>query len=72
MSMQLKKRLYRTEGPDAMIAGVCGGLAEYWNIDPVFVRFATLVLVLCASVGVWIYLAGILIIPRKSNLNSRF
>ncbi|MGN0845494.1 MAG: PspC domain-containing protein [Kiritimatiellia bacterium] len=67
-----KKRLYRTEGPDAKIAGVCGGLAEYLNIDPVFVRFVTIVLVLFASVGIWIYIAGIFIIPKKSDLASRY
>lgn len=67
-----KKRLYRTEGPDAIIAGVCGGLAEYLNVDPVLVRFATIVLILFASVGIWIYLAGIFIIPKKSDLASRY
>ena len=35
-----KKRLYRTEGGCKMICGVCGGLAEYFDIDPTLVRVA--------------------------------
>ncbi|MEG1241293.1 MAG: PspC domain-containing protein, partial [Oscillospiraceae bacterium] len=32
------KKLYRTEGPYAKLAGVCGGVAEYFGIDPTMVR----------------------------------
>ena len=32
------KKLYRTEGPYKMVAGVCGGLGEYFDIDPTVVR----------------------------------
>ena len=35
----MKKRLYRTEGKDAVLAGVCGGLAEYFDMDPGIVSF---------------------------------
>ena len=35
------KRLYRTTGPDALICGVCGGIARYFNVDPTLVRVAT-------------------------------
>lgn len=41
----MKKRLYRSRS-DRMIAGVCGGLAEYFGIDPVIVRLVALVLLL--------------------------
>ena len=39
------KKLYRTEGPDAKLFGVCGGLAEYFNIDPTILRVALVLLV---------------------------
>ena len=33
-----KKKLYKTEGPYKMVCGVCGGIAEYFDIDPTLVR----------------------------------
>lgn len=41
----MKKRLYRSD-TDRMVAGVCGGLAEYFKIDPVIVRVIFLILLL--------------------------
>jgi phage shock protein PspC (stress-responsive transcriptional regulator) len=63
-----KKRLYRTEGGDKMIFGVCGGLAEYFDVDPTLVRIIWVVLVLLGSTGFWAYLACGLIIPKKSDI----
>ena len=34
----MNKRLYKTENGDKMICGVCGGMAEYFGIDPTLVR----------------------------------
>lgn len=65
----MKKRLYRTEGPDAKLCGVCGGIAEYFAIDPTLVRIAWAVLTL-VSVGVGLlgYLVCAAIMPRKSSI----
>ncbi|HEY4161387.1 MAG TPA: PspC domain-containing protein [Candidatus Saccharimonadales bacterium] len=41
----MTKRLYRSRN-DRMIAGVCGGIAEYFNIDPVLVRIVAVILLL--------------------------
>lgn len=41
----MEKRLYRST-ENRMIAGVCGGLAEYFQIDPVIVRLVALLLLL--------------------------
>lgn len=65
------KKLYRTEGPDAKLFGVCGGLAEYFNIDPTILRVA-LVLVWLGGLSLWIYLLAALIIPRKSEVYPGF
>ena len=46
-----KKRLYRTEGSDKMLCGVCGGIAEYFDIDPTLVRVGWVIATLCASIG---------------------
>ena len=60
----MEKRLYRiVEGK--MIAGVCGGVAEYLNIDPTVVRLIWAVLGLAGTFGIWAYLIAALIIPVK-------
>lgn len=62
------KKLYRTEGPDAKISGVCGGIAEYFGIDPTLVRVATAVLVFAGGLSLWVYVIAALIIPKKSTV----
>ena len=63
-----KKRFDRTEGPDAKLFGVCGGIAEYFDADPSIVRILWVLAFLCWSVGLWLYLACALILPKKSTI----
>ena len=62
------KRLYRTEGPDAVICGVCGGIARYLNVDPTVVRVVTARLVGCAGLSLWVYIIAALIMPKESSI----
>lgn len=62
------KKLYRTEGPDAKIFGVCGGLSEYLGVDATVLRIIMAILVICGSLGLWIYLIAALLMPKKSAL----
>ena len=57
------KKLYRSKD-SRMLCGVCGGIAEYFNIDPTLIRLA-FVLGACASFGTMIlgYFAAAIIIP---------
>ena len=64
----MQKRLYRTEGADAKVCGVCGGIAEYFGIDPTLVRVGWVFLTLCASLGFWGYLICAVIVPKKSEI----
>ncbi len=50
-----------------MIAGVCGGLGEFMNIDPVIVRIAFILLTIFGGIGFLLYLIGIIIIPKNPN-----
>jgi len=59
----MSKRLYRSR-KDRKIAGVCGGLAEYFNVDPVLVRILWAVLVLGAGTGILAYILFWLIVPE--------
>jgi len=56
------RRLYRSR-KDRKIAGVCGGLAQYFGIDPVIPRLAWVLLALGAGLGILAYLIAWLIIP---------
>ena len=62
------KRLYRTEGRDATICGVCGGIAEYFGIDPTLVRVATAILILAGGLSLWVYIIAAFIVPKKSTI----
>ncbi len=59
------KRLYRTQGPDAILCGVCGGIARYFNVDPTVVRLATVLLVAFAGLSLWVYIIAALIMPKE-------
>ena len=63
-----EKKLYRTEDPNKMLCGVCGGIAEYFAVDPTLVRVGWVLLTLCASLGFWGYIACAIIIPKKSTI----
>lgn len=58
------KRLYRSK-KNKMIAGICGGFAEYLNIDPVLVRIAWIAITFLGGSGLIIYVVGIIIIPEN-------
>lgn len=63
-----KKKLYKTEGPYKMVCGVCGGIAEYFDIDPTLVRVGWVIATFVTfSTAFWVYLACAVIMPRKSR-----
>lgn len=61
------KRLCRTTGPDALLCGVCGGIARYLNVDPTVVRVVTVLLVAFAGLSLWVYIIAALIIPKETD-----
>jgi phage shock protein C len=62
--MESPKRLYRSKN-EKMIAGVCGGLASYFSIDPTLVRLIFILLMFAPPSGVLIYLIIWLITPLE-------
>jgi phage shock protein C len=58
----MRKRLHRSR-TEKMIAGVCGGLAEYLSVDPTLVRVVWVLITLLAGVGVLLYLILWVIMP---------
>jgi len=49
---------------DRKIGGVCGGIAEYFGIDPTLIRVITVVLALCFGGGLLAYLLAWVIMPQ--------
>lgn len=65
MSDKEVKRLYRSK-TEKVIAGVCGGLAEYLNLDPVVVRILAIFSAF-AGVGIMLYIAALFVIPENPD-----
>ncbi len=62
----MQKRLFRSK-QDRMLAGVCGGLAEYFDIDPTIVRLLFVVGVL-AGVSPVVYVLMWIVMPEEAGI----
>ncbi|MEF9865391.1 MAG: PspC domain-containing protein [Oscillospiraceae bacterium] len=58
-----EKRLYKARG-HRMLCGVCGGVAEYFGIDPTLIRLAFVLLCFGAGSGLVAYIVAAIIIPE--------
>lgn len=58
------KKLYRSR-TDRVFFGVCGGLAEYFDIDVTLVRLVAVIISIWGGVGVVAYIIGALVIPEE-------
>lgn len=61
-----KKRLYKSR-KNKMIGGVCGGLAEYFNMDPTIVRIVAALLCLLKGAGLIVYIIACLVMPYNDE-----
>ena len=62
----MKKKLYKSV-KDRKLTGVCGGLAEYFDIDSNIVRIMWLILVLCAGTGLLAYIICAIVLEDNPN-----
>lgn len=58
------KRLYRSR-TNKMLAGVCGGIGEYFNIDPTLIRIGW-VIFSTVGAGILAYIVAAIIIPEEN------
>jgi phage shock protein C len=63
------RKLYRSES-DRMLAGVCGGLANYLRLDSTVVRLAFILLILLGGHGLLIYLLLWILMPIEPRVLS--
>ena len=62
----MEKKLYRSK-TEKKIAGVCGGLAKFLNIDVTIVRLIWAIVVVCGGAGLLAYLVCALVIPEEPD-----
>ena len=66
----MSKKLYRSRD-DRMIAGVCGGLAEYFGVDSTLIRLAVLFIFLFQGIGLIAYLIAWLVMSEEPQYKRR-
>lgn len=59
----MKKRLCKSS-TDKKIFGVCGGLAQFFGVDPTIIRLIWAVLIFCAGTGLLAYIIAALVLPN--------
>ena len=64
-----KKKLYKSR-KNKMIGGVCGGLAEYLEMDPTIVRIIAVILGLLKGAGLLVYLIACIVMPYNDEYFS--
>jgi phage shock protein C len=62
--MAQPRKLYRSK-TDRKLAGVCGGLAQYFNVDATLIRVLFIVLAVLGGSGLVLYLALWIIVPNQ-------
>lgn len=63
----MDKRLYKST-KNKMLCGVCGGIAEYFNIDPTLVRLGWVVFCALGGSGILAYIVAAIIIPYNPEV----
>lgn len=64
----MKNKLYRSD-TNKVFLGICGGIGEHFNIDPVIVRVILVILTFIGFSGVLAYIVAAFIIPRRPTTN---
>ena len=67
----MNKRLYKSE-QNKQIAGVCQGIAEYFDIDPTLVRLAFAISLVFAGTGFWVYIIMSIVLPEKREVMHQY
>jgi phage shock protein C len=63
-AMDATRKLYRSK-TNRQVAGVCGGLAEYFNLDATLIRILFVVLAVLGGAGLVLYVAMWIIVPKQ-------
>jgi phage shock protein C len=67
----MTRKLYRSKR-NKVISGVCGGIAEYFGLDPIIIRIAWVAIALAGGAGFIAYIIALIIIPEESSSCNSF
>lgn len=67
----MDKKLYKSS-EDKKIAGVCGGIAKYFNVDSTWIRLAWVFLIFFAGTGVLAYIICAIVMPDEPKAPQGF
>ncbi|MGB4372625.1 MAG: PspC domain-containing protein [Halanaerobiales bacterium] len=62
------KKLYRSR-TDKVLGGVCGGIADYFQVDPTLIRLLAVILFFAEGIGFLFYIIACMIIPERGEEN---
>lgn len=62
----MNKRLYKSN-KEKLVAGVCGGIAVYFNVDPTLVRLAWILFCALGGSGLLAYIVAAIVIPQEPS-----
>lgn len=65
----MERKLYKSS-ENKVIIGVCGGIGEYFNIDPVIIRLAAVIFTLMGGSGIIAYIIAAFIMPSRTGAGS--
>ncbi len=67
--MNKNKQLYRSK-KNRIIGGVCGGLGEYFNVDPTLIRLVWVIVFLMGGSGLLVYIIFWIILPEEDSIKE--
>lgn len=62
----MEKKLYKSD-KNKVFAGICGGIAEYFNCDPTLIRVIAVVIALMDGLGILAYLILCIVVPSRDS-----
>ena len=65
----MEKRLYKSK-KNKMLAGVCGGIAEYFKLDPTLIRLGWIVFSALGGSGILAYIIAAIVIPQNPYIEE--
>lgn len=67
--MNKNKQLYRSK-KNRIIGGVCGGLGEYFDVDPTLIRLVWVIVFLMGGSGLLVYIIFWIILPEEDSIKE--